>query len=590
MNPEFKVIYIQPKFISKEERLRLMQEIQSPNPQASSSTMNSTDSLQNSRSRSPRRERIPSSNSELPAIKNNFLKNDQKKPKPSKPSDKFQRALQFEWDPSEDTTQIYHDDLPKVAPRPLFGKGKIGGIEPENSDINTRNARDVIKKELYEMTIHDWRILKEEYEINTKGSNIPNPIRNWDESDLPPNILKSIYKMRYSKPMPIQMQAIPIGLECRDMIAIAPTGSGKSAAYLLPMISYLQTLPPLDDVTALDGPYAIILAPTRELAQQIYEEAKNLAQYTRVKSYCVVGGKEMERQALELGRGFDCIVATPGRVLDCLERQVLVLNQCHWVVIDEADKMILLNFEETLEKILNFIPKSNLKSSDEGVAHSQELETKQGDAKYRVTHLFSATMDPFIERIWKEYLRNPAYVRIGDLGSNSSQIQQSVLFLNPEDKRKTLTRLLKRSPKPIIIFLNHKKEVDNLTSYLERQGYHVGSLHGGKSQTSREITMENFKRGRVDILVATDLAARGIDVEDVQQVINYDCPKLISEYEHRIGRTGRCKKRGLATTLITPNDEEILPDLKTFLERNKQVVPLELKQHARVKLAEEYIT
>lgn len=589
MNTDFKVNPIQPKFISKQERLKLKQDIQSNSIQVNTTNHNSTNNTE-ARSRSPRRDNFTKSNPELDAIKRNFLKTDQKKPKPSKPSEKFQRAVQFDWDPSEDTTQLERDEIPRLDAKPLFGKGKLGGIESSTSKMKPRNIRDFTQKELYEMTFHDWRLLKEEFEINTKGTKIPNPIRTWDESDLPPNILKAIHKMKYKQPMAIQMQAIPIGLECRDMIAIAPTGSGKSAAYLLPMISYLQTLPAMDDSTSLDGPYAIILAPTRELAQQIYEEANSLSQYTRIRNYCVVGGKEMERQSLELGRGFDLIVATPGRFLDCLERQVLVLNQCHWVVIDEADKMILLNFEETLEKILNFIPKSNMKSSDESVARTQEQQTKQGEARYRVTHLFSATMDPFIERIWKEYLRNPTYVRIGDLGSNSSQIEQKVIFLNPEDKRKTLTRILRRSQKPIIIFLNHKKEVDNLGSYLERLGMRAGTLHGGKSQTSREITMENFKKGRIEILVATDLAARGIDVEDVQHVINYDCPRLITEYEHRIGRTGRCNKKGMATTLLVPEDEEILPDLKSFLERNKQLVPLELKQHSRVKLAEEYIT
>lgn len=534
------------------------------------------------RSRSPAISRVPQ---DVPEYMHRYLGAPKPVMKAEKPSDKLKKIFQQTWDDTDDTSVVsdalYSD---QILPRLLKGRSK-DDLGDRGRKLNREfegQAKRWSDKSLSEMTDRDWRIFREDNEINVKGGRTPLPIRSWKESGLQECLQRAIKDVQYDRPLPIQMQSIPIGLAMRDLVALAPPGTGKSAAYLLPLLSRIIKLPRMDSVSALDGPYAIILAPTRELAIQITQEAEKLAAYTSIRITTIVGGRDFETQALEIRRGTELVIGTPGRLQDCLERQALVFNQCCYVVVDEADKMILLGLEANLSFIISAIPQENLKSLDETEAAQQEESSQSGAANYRVTQLFSATMDAEIEKLWRTCLRAPAYISIGEPGANLTNIRQKVYFLPDSQKRHKLAEVLKQTKAPMIVFVNHKTTADSLENYLGRLRWRVGCLHGGKSQASRESTMEAFKARRFDVLVATGLAARGIDVKDLKHVVNFDCPTTITEYEHRIGRTGRVSTYGLASTFITAGDEEVLYDLKVFLEATKQHVPGELLRHSAV--------
>jgi ATP-dependent RNA helicase DDX23/PRP28 len=408
-------------------------------------------------------------------------------------------------------------------------------------------------------------------------------MRIWAEGPLPWELLEAIHKVGYLRPTPIQMQAIPVACECRDLIGVAETGSGKTAAYMLPLLAYVQKLPPLDDTTAQDGPYAIVLAPSRELILQIEEEAKKFASFTTARVVSVVGGRDAETQAFSLRQGVEVCLATPGRLCDAIDKRHTVLNQCNYIVLDEADKMVDLGFEDYVRRVLLAIPSSNLKSENEDEILQQELSAKAGNRKFRVTQMFSATMPPAVERMARQFLRHPSIISVGDPGHAKKDIDQQLEFISEAKKKKRLEELLVGAEPPIIVFVNQKKAVDVLAKSLDNSGYRVCSIHGGKSQEQREWAMNSFKEGRYDILVATDVAGRGLDIEGVQQVINFDMPKTIEDYTHRIGRTGRAGNKGVAKSFLTPEDSEIFYDLCEFLKGSSQLVPPELANHPAAK-------
>ena len=325
---------------------------------------------------------------------------------------------------------------------------KIRGIGEDNVHWSLKTFN--------EMSERDWRIFREDHDIIIKGGRVPYPMRNWYEGDLPNYIIEAVQKAEYAKPTAIQIQGIPIGLERRDMIGLAPTGSGKSAAYLIPLIIYLNSLPPIDDKTAEEGPYAMVLLPSRELAQQVFEEFNKFAKNTNLRSICIVGGHSQEEQALKLRRGVEVIIGTPGRIMDNLDSRFTILNQCHYVVLDEADTMIKENHEETLNKILDCIPKTNLKSDDENLAELQENECKTGDKLYRITMMFSATMTPSLEKLARKYLRCPSYISIGEPGKGKKDIDQKVEMLSESHKKERLRTILSKFKAPILVFVNHK--------------------------------------------------------------------------------------------------------------------------------------
>ncbi|KAH0930270.1 hypothetical protein HID58_015997 [Brassica napus] len=449
----------------------------------------------------------------------------------------------------------------------LFGRGFRAGMDrreqKKQAAKHERETRDEIRKKdgrLEEMSERDWRIFREDFNISYKGSKIPRPMRSWEETG-------------YKKPSPIQMAAIPLGLQQRDVIGIAETGSGKTAAFVLPMLAYISRLPPMSEENETEGPYAVVMAPTRELAQQIEEETVKFAHYLGFRVTSIVGGQSIEEQGLKITQGCEIVIATPGRLIDCLERRYAVLNQCNYVVLDEADRMIDMGFEPQVAGVLDAMPSSNLKPENE----EEELDEKK---IYRTTYMFSATMPPGVERLARKYLRNPVVVTIGTAGKATELISQHVIMMKESEKFFRLQKLLDElSDKTAIVFVNTKKNCDSIAKNLDKAGYRVTTLHGGKSQEQREISLEGFRAKRYNVLVATDVVGRGIDIPDVAHVINYDMPKHIEMYTHRIGRTGRAGKSGVATSFLTLHDTDVFYDLKQMLVQSNSAVPPELARH-----------
>lgn len=551
---------------------------------------------------------------ELDAIKEQYLGGKKPKKRVIRPSEKFR--FSFDWENTEDTSR----DMNVLYQNPheaqlLFGRGFRAGMDrreqKKQAAKHEKEMRDEIRKKdgiverpeeaaaqkvrddaadtydsfdmrvdrhwsdkrLEEMTERDWRIFREDFNISYKGSRIPRPMRSWEESKLTSELLKAVERAGYKKPSPIQMAAIPLGLQQRDVIGIAETGSGKTAAFVLPMLAYISRLPPMSEENETEGPYAVVMAPTRELAQQIEEETVKFAHYLGFRVTSIVGGQSIEEQGLKITQGCEIVIATPGRLIDCLERRYAVLNQCNYVVLDEADRMIDMGFEPQVAGVLDAMPSSNLKPENE----EEELDEKK---IYRTTYMFSATMPPGVERLARKYLRNPVVVTIGTAGKTTDLISQHVIMMKESEKFFRLQKLLDElGDKTAIVFVNTKKNADSIAKNLDKAGYRVTTLHGGKSQEQREISLEGFRAKRYNVLVATDVVGRGIDIPDVAHVINYDMPKHIEMYTHRIGRTGRAGKSGIATSFLTLHDTEVFYDLKQMLVQSNSAVPPELARH-----------
>lgn len=509
---------------------------------------------------------------------------------------KKKMTFRFAWDNTDDTSHLDHDDDPlysSVVPSTsMFGKRRTKDLKAaEVSTVETART-----KPLSNMTARDWRIFRENYNIVIRGGKAPPPLRSFRESpspDLPllhPTILDAVENtLKYKEPSPIQRQSIPIGLQRRDMIGIAETGSGKTAAFGIPLLNFLFNFKDeILDRVADQGPLALVMAPTRELALQIdVEFHKLLSRQDKIKSVAIVGGQPILEQAQKLRAGVHVIVGTPGRINDCLEMTYLVLNQCSYIVLDEADRMIDMGFKPQIESILDAMG-GMLKSEDEQLTYEQEREEleslKKGELpRHRLTAMFSATMPPEVERLANDYLRHPAIIKIGDRDSGkNSRITQKIMFLaSPSQKEKALKGLLQKAHHndKIIVFVNEKKHADGIGRMVERSGKRSVVLHGGKSQDQREENLGAFRRGGV-VLVATDVAGRGLDIPDVSLVINYDLPtRSIENYTHRIGRTGRAGKEGLAVSFMTDEDENIMPALKAYLESTGNHVPDRLARH-----------
>ncbi|OLL23772.1 Pre-mRNA-splicing ATP-dependent RNA helicase prp28 [Neolecta irregularis DAH-3] len=549
---------------------------------------------------------------EAKALKDKYLGLEQPKKKKRKINDK---KFNFDWDVQDDTSTDINPLYANRHDAQFYGRGKLAGFDDVDlhknrtayvaelvkdgqdqertrrlMELEQRRAAKVdwqdrpwFEKPLDQMKERDWRIFKEDFSIVTKGGGIPNPIRNWKESNLPKTIMELIAKVGYKEPSPIQRAAIPIGLALRDIIGIAETGSGKTAAFVLPMLSYIMEMPPLDDFNKTNGPYAIALVPTRELAQQIELEANKFAKPVGFKCVSIVGGHTIEEQAYNLREGAEIVIATPGRLIDCLERRVLVLNQCAYVVLDEADRMIDLGFEEAVQGILEALPVQNQKPDTEDAENPVKMSKWiGGKERYRQTVMFSATMPNSLERLARKYLRRPAIVTIGNAGQAVDTVEQRVEFVPEDKKKKRLEEMLNSNEfaAPIIIFVNIKRNCDGLAKVLSNLGWRAVTLHGGKSQDQREAALSQLRAGNADILVATDLAGRGIDVSDVSLVVNYNMAKNIEDYTHRIGRTGRAGKSGVAITLLTNDDQDTFFDLRLMLSKSSiSKVPDELRNH-----------
>ncbi|KAI9676268.1 MAG: mRNA splicing protein prp28 [Trizodia sp. TS-e1964] len=534
-----------------------------------------------------------------------------------------ERKFNFEWNAEEDTSPDYNPLYSSRAEANFYGRGRLGGFAEDIADGGAKKYAKAIEKhdpeagksralemmemerrrkedggrnsldkhwsekKLEHMRERDWRIFKEDFNISTKGGGIPNPMRSWEESHLPKRLLDVVAQVGYTEPSAVQRAAIPIALQSRDLIGVAVTGSGKTAAFLLPLLVYISELPPLNELTKNDGPYAIILAPTRELAQQIELEAKKFATPLGFTCVSIIGGHSLEEQSFNLRNGAEIIIATPGRLVDCIERRVLVLGQCCYVIMDEADRMIDLGFEEPVNKILDALPVANEKPDTEDAENPEAMSRRRHDLggrdRYRQTMMYTATMPSAVERIARKYLRRPAIVTIGNIGEAVETVEQRVEFVSGEDKRKKRLNDILSSREfqpPIIVFVNIKRNCDAVARDIKHMGYSSVTLHGGKNQDQREAALGSIRSGATDVLVATDIAGRGIDVPDVSLVVNFNMSNNIESYTHRIGRTGRAGKSGVAITFLGNEDVDVMYDLKQMLMKSSiSKVPEELRKH-----------
>ncbi len=370
---------------------------------------------------------------------------------------------------------------------------------------------------------------------------------------LAPNLLKAIESMGYIHMTPIQEQAIPAVLEGRDVLGAAQTGTGKTAAFSVPLLQRLLKHENVSTSPARHPVRALVLLPTRELADQVAKQVKSYASFTNLRSAVVFGGIDMKPQAAELKAGVEVLVATPGRLLDHLEAKNCSLSQVEYVVLDEADRMLDIGFLPDLERILKHLPKE------------------------RTTLLFSATFSGDIKRLANSYLQNPITIEVAKPNETASTIVQRFYNVTDADKRRSVQHLLQEHQvKQAFVFVNSKLGCGRLARSLEREGLRCAALHGDKTQDERLKALEAFKAGEVDLLVATDVAARGLDIKDVPAVFNFDLPFNAEDYVHRIGRTGRAGANGLAFSLVTASDNRLLSDLEKLLKSKIELLDLSL--------------
>ncbi|MBS7350370.1 MAG: DEAD/DEAH box helicase [Comamonas sp.] len=365
---------------------------------------------------------------------------------------------------------------------------------------------------------------------------------------LAPTLTQAVAQMGYEQMTPIQAQAIPVVLTGQDVMGAAQTGTGKTAAFSLPLLQRLMRHENSSASPARHPVRALVLLPTRELADQVAQQIAQYAQYTKLRSTVVFGGMDMKPQTAELKKGVEVLVATPGRLLDHIEAKNLVLNQVEYVVLDEADRMLDIGFLPDLQRILSYLPKE------------------------RTTLLFSATFSPEIKRLASSYLQNPVTIEVARPNETASTVEQRFYAADDDDKRRAIGAILQeRAISQAFIFCNSKLGCARLTRALERDGYRAAALHGDKSQDERLKALEAFKQGQVDLLVCTDVAARGLDIKDVPAVFNYDVPFNAEDYVHRIGRTGRAGASGLAVTLVGRNDSKLVADIAKLTKQAIQV-------------------
>ncbi|XP_034059348.1 probable ATP-dependent RNA helicase DDX5 [Gymnodraco acuticeps] len=395
-------------------------------------------------------------------------------------------------------------------------------------------------------------------EVTVKGRDCPKPIIKFHEAEFPNYVMEVIVNHNWTDPTPIQSQGWPVALSGKDMVGIAQTGSGKTLAYLLPAIVHIQHQPFLEHG---DGPICLVLAPTRELAQQVQQVAAEYGRASRLKSTCIYGGAPKGPQIRDLERGVEICIATPGRLIDFLECGKTNLRRCTYLVLDEADRMLDMGFEPQIRKIVEQIRPD------------------------RQTLMWSATWPKEVRQLAEDFLKDYVQINVGALQlSANHNILQIVDVCNDMEKEDKLIRLLEEimseKENKTIIFVETKRRCDELTRRMRRDGWPAMGIHGDKSQQERDWVLNEFRYGKAPILIATDVASRGLDVEDVKFVINYDYPNSSEDYIHRIGRTARSQKTGTAYTFFTPNNMKQASDLIAVLREANQAINPKLIQMA----------
>jgi len=383
----------------------------------------------------------------------------------------------------------------------------------------------------------------------------PERIDAFSQLQLAAPLARAVSDMGYESMTPIQAQAIPVVLQGRDVMGAAQTGTGKTAAFSLPLLQRMLAHENASTSPARHPVRALVLLPTRELADQVAQSIKSYAKHTQLRCTVVFGGMDMKPQTLELKRGVEILVATPGRLLDHIEAKNAVLNQVEYVVLDEADRMLDIGFLPDLQRILSYLPKK------------------------RTTLLFSATFSPEIRRLANSYLQDPVTIEVARANATASTVEQHFYSVGDEDKRHALHQILRqRGMKQAFVFVNSKLGCARLARSLEREGLKTTALHGDKSQDERLKALDSFKKGEVDLLVCTDVAARGLDIKDVPAVFNFDIPFNAEDYIHRIGRTGRAGASGLAVSFVSKSDGRLMADLEKLLKSKVEIEPIEFEE------------
>ncbi|GMM29628.1 DEAD-box ATP-dependent RNA helicase [Martiniozyma asiatica (nom. inval.)] len=405
--------------------------------------------------------------------------------------------------------------------------------------------------------------------VEASGDGVPEAITEFTNPPIDELLLENIKLARFTRPTPVQKYSIPIISQGRDLMACAQTGSGKTGGFLFPVLSECFKNGPAPKVESnrFDKdkvfPTALVLAPTRELANQIYEESKKFVYRSWVRTCVVYGGADFRTQLSNLSRGCDLLIATPGRLNDLLERGKISLRNIKYFVLDEADRMLDMGFEPQIRYIVE--------------------ECDMPPAEERQSLLFSATFPKEIQYLARDFLNDYIFLSVGKVGSTSENITQRVMYVEPEDKKSTLLDVLSASDENglTLVFVETKRMADILSEFLYSQDFRATSIHGDRTQKERERALEMFRTGREPILVATAVAARGLDIPNVTHVINYDLPSDIDDYVHRIGRTGRAGNTGIATAFFNRDNRNVCRELVDLLTEAKQEVPSFLNNIAR---------
>lgn len=405
----------------------------------------------------------------------------------------------------------------------------------------------------------DVQAFRKENDMTIEGPDIPKPITSFDEAGFPDYVLSEVKQQGFPKPTAIQCQGWPMALSGRDMVGIAATGSGKTLSYCLPAIVHINAQPLLKHG---DGPVVLILAPTRELAVQIQQECSKFGASSRIRNTCIYGGAPKGQQIRDLARGVEICIATPGRLIDMLETKKTNLRRVTYLVLDEADRMLDMGFEPQIRKIVDQIRPD------------------------RQTLMWSATWPKEVKNLTRDYLIDPIQVTIGSLELAASHtITQLVEVVTEFEKRDRLVKHLETATTDkeakCLIFSSTKRACDDITSFLREDGWPALAIHGDKDQHERDWVLREFRSGKSPIMVATDVAARGIDVKGITYVINYDMPGNIEDYVHRIGRTGRAGTSGTAVSFFTDGNSKLGGDLCKIMREANQTIPPELQRFDR---------
>lgn len=458
---------------------------------------------------------------------------------------------------SEEEQEDIKDTAANLANKQKKELAKVDHTKMDYSDFKKNFYFEV--PEIARMTNEEVDAYRVELEgILVKGKGCPRPIRTWAQCGVSKKEMDSFKRLTFEKPTPIQCQAIPAIMSGRDLIGIAKTGSGKTIAFILPMFRHILDQPPLEDG---DGPIAIVMTPTRELCMQIGKDIRKFSKSLGLRAVCVYGGTGISEQIAELKRGAEIIVCTPGRMIDMLAAnsgRVTNLRRVTYIVLDEADRMFDMGFEPQVLRIID-----NVRPD-------------------RQTVMFSATFPRQMEALARRFLKKPIEIQVGGRSIVCKEVEQHCAVLEDEAKFFKLLELLGHYQEhgSIIVFVDKQENADTLLKELMKASYPCMSLHGGIDQYDRDSTILDFKSGRCKLLIATSVAARGLDVKQLILVVNYDCPNHYEDYVHRCGRTGRAGKQGFSWTFLTPEQGRYAGEILRAMELSGAVVPPDLQKLA----------